>query len=75
MNTIIPIFISPEEPEKCPECQKEEDIKEVCRHCGYEYLDYSDIEFSWKGFLKWLLLNNFDGWLGWTKDLNKLKIY
>jgi uncharacterized protein (DUF983 family) len=33
---ICPIFIHTE-PEKCPECHKTEDIKEVCRHCGYEY--------------------------------------
>ena len=32
----IPIFIH-SEPDKCPKCEKEEDIKQVCRHCGYEY--------------------------------------
>jgi hypothetical protein len=27
------------EPSKCPECGKIEDIKKICRHCGYEYKD------------------------------------
>ena len=38
---MIPIFIpvrtSQPEPKKCPQCDKPEDIKKVCRHCSYEY--------------------------------------
>jgi len=42
MNTItpIPIFID-NSPARCPECGKDEDIKTVCAHCGYEYSDES----------------------------------
>ena len=35
---IIPIII-PSATDKCPKCQKDEDIKQVCRHCGYEYVE------------------------------------
>ena len=31
---IIPPFVIKE---SCPGCGKDEDIKQVCRHCGYEY--------------------------------------
>lgn len=27
----------PDPPATCPSCGKTEDIKEVCRHCNYEY--------------------------------------
>ena len=27
------------EEDKCPSCGKEEDVVEVCKHCGYEYKD------------------------------------
>lgn len=38
MNTIIPILIPyNNEPEHCPKCDKKENIKSVCAHCGYEY--------------------------------------
>jgi len=38
MNTITPIIIhSNSGPPKCPECGKEENIKQICKHCGYEY--------------------------------------
>lgn len=30
-------YIPPREPERCPKCNKPEDIKEVCKNCGYEY--------------------------------------
>jgi hypothetical protein len=37
-NTIVPIFIPMNnQPDKCPKCNKDEEIKEVCAHCGYEY--------------------------------------
>lgn len=32
----LPMFFH-SEPKKCPKCHKEEDKKEVCKHCGYEY--------------------------------------
>ncbi len=25
------------EPSRCPECERIENIKRTCRHCGYEY--------------------------------------
>lgn len=34
--TTTPIFI-PTDPPKCPSCGMDEDKKEVCNHCGYEY--------------------------------------
>lgn len=33
----IPIHTSSQEPSKCPQCDKIEDIKKTCRHCSYEY--------------------------------------
>jgi uncharacterized protein (DUF983 family) len=36
---ITPMYYSP--PERCPECDKEEEIKRVCAHCGYEYEEES----------------------------------
>lgn len=41
MITPIPIFIRDSEPDKCPKCNREEDVVEVCRHCGHEY-EYVD---------------------------------
>jgi uncharacterized protein (DUF983 family) len=31
-----PIYI-PVNPPTCPSCGKDESIKKLCRHCGYEY--------------------------------------
>lgn len=31
----MPMYLPP--PPSCPECNKAEDIKQVCRHCEYEY--------------------------------------
>jgi len=48
-NSYTPIIIpitSEKEPEKCPSCKKIEDIKTVCRNCGYEYTDDDDDEYS-----------------------------
>jgi hypothetical protein len=37
-NSSAPLMYLPDaEPSRCPKCKKEEDKKEVCRHCGYEY--------------------------------------
>ena len=33
---IMPFFIN-NEPDRCPKCDRIENIKEVCAHCGYEY--------------------------------------
>jgi hypothetical protein len=67
---IIPIFFhSKSETSKCPGCKKDENIKEICAHCGYEYKEseFSDFipiciivlgcfVFLWIGFtiLDWL---------------------
>lgn len=34
---IIPIFLPSPTPPKCPSCHKQQSIKNVCAHCGYEY--------------------------------------
>lgn len=34
---IIPIDSDPEPPARCPKCDKLEETKLVCAHCGYEY--------------------------------------
>lgn len=34
---IIPVFIPPHEPDRCPSCGKLENVKSVCKHCNYEY--------------------------------------
>ena len=38
-NSFAPIFIHTRssQPCKCPNCQKDEEIKQVCAHCGHEY--------------------------------------
>jgi len=46
MNIITPIFIPVSQSKsKCPHCHKDEDVKEVCRNCGYEYKDDDNINF------------------------------
>lgn len=35
---LMPIFLRSESP-KCPKCGKDEDVKQVCKHCGHEYED------------------------------------
>lgn len=38
MPIITPVYIPYNTtPSLCPKCHKDEDIKEVCKHCGYEY--------------------------------------
>lgn len=41
MNTItpIPIILPAQERSKCPACKADEDIVEVCAHCGHKYID------------------------------------
>lgn len=34
----MPIII-PQEPDKCPNCKQNENLKTVCRNCGHEYED------------------------------------
>lgn len=38
MITPMPIIVN-REPDRCPNCNKIEDIKKVCRNCGHEYKD------------------------------------
>ena len=33
----VPVISTDSEPDRCPKCNKLEDIKSVCRNCGYEY--------------------------------------
>jgi hypothetical protein len=51
MDTEIPIIVPIDSsPSTCPECGKVEDIKRVCRHCGYEYKDCDPTTFrDWLG--------------------------
>ncbi len=54
-NTIIPIFIPTDsESEKCPKCHKEENIQQVCKHCGYVYPEEEyENPFSW---WQWIII-------------------
>lgn len=36
MPMIVPVVTSPP---RCPGCQKVENVKRVCAHCGYEYTE------------------------------------
>ena len=36
---ILPMPMPASEPERCPKCRGEEDIKNVCRHCNHEYVE------------------------------------
>jgi NADH:ubiquinone oxidoreductase subunit C len=47
-TVIVPVFI-PVEDDKCPHCGKTENIKQVCRHCGYEYPE--DENSFWFNFI------------------------
>lgn len=38
---------SSDEPDRCPKCGKEEDIKQVCKHCGYEYEETDNDLSGW----------------------------
>lgn len=48
---IIPVSHNSEE-DKCPNCGKPEDIKQVCKHCGHEYPedDEDDEGGGWSTF-------------------------
>ena len=47
--TFVPIFIPHNtEPSKCPKCRRNENIVEVCRHCGYEY---EESDWTWRDVL------------------------
>lgn len=47
----LPIHIYAEE-EKCPKCNKPENIKNICAHCGYEYKE----ENNNIGFFDWFVI-------------------
>jgi hypothetical protein len=49
---ITPIFHTYQVP-TCPECGHEEDVKQVCKHCGYEY---SESGYSKWTVIKWILI-------------------
>ena len=55
MNTIIPIMIpiSPSSSDNCPKCKNEENIIQVCKHCGYVYPEDGG---SWLDWLFCLLI-------------------
>jgi len=77
----LPIIIPTEsEPDVCPECGRSEDIKRVCRHCGYEYPESSE-DFRWYHILAgivfillavvlfcWILWTLIE-WLSWSDSL------
>lgn len=70
---IIPMSIQ-HEPDKCPNCKNPENIKQVCRNCGYEYKE--DDELSRKEFLFCFLIVSIFFWVLatvtiWVADGNK----
>lgn len=61
---IAPGYIPPtstREPERCPNCHKEEDVKEVCKHCDFEYP--SEESLSWQDICMGLLFVFMFFWL------------
>jgi uncharacterized paraquat-inducible protein A len=81
MNTVAPLPIiihTNNEPERCPQCKHEEDIKRVCRNCGHEYKAEDDEKIRWKEVIViwavllgglWLLIT-VTGWLvGYKQSL------
>ena len=46
-SPIIMPPISDKSRERCPECGKDEDIKRVCSHCGWEYKDLEFPPLPW----------------------------
>lgn len=54
MITPVPIFV-PMEDERCPNCDREENIIEVCGHCGHKY-EEEEFEGSVFGVVAKILL-------------------
>ncbi len=56
---IVPIMV---EDDKCPECGRDEERAEVCKHCGYKYESTVCSLWGWVSamliviFLFWILL-------------------
>ena len=45
------------EPDRCPKCGKEEDVKQVCKNCGYEYPEEEGAPWwQWLIFIGLILL-------------------
>lgn len=62
MNTITPIIINTE-PDKCPSCGKNEDVKIVCKHCGFEY---EETKNTWRETLSIVVFCAVAVWLFFT---------
>ena len=54
---IVPIMV---EDDKCPQCGKDEERMEVCKHCGYEY---KPSECSFWGIILTVLTMIFLVWM------------
>ncbi|MDP2816308.1 MAG: hypothetical protein Q8O19_06480 [Rectinemataceae bacterium] len=39
--------MSTPEPDRCPKCDRPENVKEVCKHCGYEYPEENSPDLRW----------------------------
>lgn len=63
MPIIIPIDTS--EPDTCPKCGKEEDIKQVCGHCGYVYPE-DDESSNWWVPIAVIIFIILVFWVLWT---------
>ena len=73
MNTIIPVIIhSNSESLKCPECGKEEDIKQVCKHCGYEYPEEEETNGCMTALVVMLIIWLVITIIWWIADNNSL---
>jgi hypothetical protein len=68
MNFIpIQFFLQQPEP-KCPKCGQDEDVKQVCKHCGYEYEEESGLSFGDVLLLVFIVIGGafLFLWLVWT---------
>ena len=46
--TPVPMILQQPTPQKCPSCGKNEKTKEVCVHCGHEYVYTAEKTPGWK---------------------------
>ncbi|MFA5307416.1 MAG: hypothetical protein WC365_08265 [Candidatus Babeliales bacterium] len=53
-GTEIPML--PKSNPTCPKCHKKENIKSVCRECGYEYPEEADEPYTVKDYLSIALM-------------------
>ncbi len=75
---ITPVIIPyRSEPCKCPKCKKEEDIKQVCKNCSYEYPEEEGGGFIGFLIITFILIITylFVTMLFWLSDLDHRSLF